>query len=591
MGNYNDNAAALTWEIINNSEDIGKWKLVYLSGKDIKEFEGKGFKEFLNAANNLSESVNVIYVKRMRWFVHLAKGFIDFKDKDFFASYSTKKKFRFFYAVLTDKIQIRDWDSFWSKVDDATEFLNRLDKCRQIFIPENQKSKKGLEKGYKTTLSHDMWEDIRFRYHLYQPWCYNYCKTMAPQDEDELAAMESLDKGGFYYQNPNFLNKVIVKSVHQFDISSAFLSYLATEKFPLTSFTLETDDDKIQKIIKDKFYCWHGEFHFTNLRYRNELFKIDLSRFGQPVEHEYNSWFISLTNVDIEWFKNCFEWDDCLCNYLYYAQQRPFTFDLKDYAKMFHDLYDIKEAYSKGSFAKEISKFRAQLCFGQPIKQVDYPSEVYYDEEINDFQEREKEVKKTFSEIVSDFCKRGIPMYVGLWVAAYARKEFFMVLYKIGFENVIYGDTDSVKFIGKEGIKIIEEHNKENKNRLREINKKRNLLGYNDKIGQWIDEGDLSAFKAIGTKWYVTIDMKGELDVKASGADVEVLKKWLNEQRMPLQAFDYSMEVFGLFHEIKIGNNGKGIVFRYKNKMDKDIKKDILRQGTELYDFVPFKED
>jgi hypothetical protein len=27
---------------------------------------------------------------------------------------------------------------------------------------------------------------------------------------------------------------------------------------------------------------------------------------------------------------------------------------------------------------------------------------------------------------------------------------------KIGLDNVIYGDTDSVKFIGEEGLKIIE---------------------------------------------------------------------------------------------------------------------------------------
>lgn len=184
MSKFNDNAAALTWEIINNNEDIGNWKLVYLSGKDIKEFEGKGFKEFLNAANNLSELVNIIYVKRVRWFIHLIKEFVDFKDKEFFASYSTKKKFRFFYAMLTDKIQVRDWDSFWDSITDGVEFLNRLNKCRQIFIPEDQKTKKGIEKGYKTTLSHDMWEDIKKRYHLYQPWCYNYCKAMAPKDEE-----------------------------------------------------------------------------------------------------------------------------------------------------------------------------------------------------------------------------------------------------------------------------------------------------------------------------------------------------------------------------------------------------------------------
>jgi len=51
-------------------------------------------------------------------------------------------------------------------------------------------------------------------------------------------------------------------------------------------------------------------------------------------------------------------------------------------------------------------------------------------------------------------------MYVGLWTIAYSRLEFLTVLLKIGLDNVVYGDTDSVKFLGLDGIKVIEEHNK-----------------------------------------------------------------------------------------------------------------------------------
>ena len=164
------------------------------------------------------------------------------------------------------------------------------------------------------------------------------------------------------------------------------------------------------------------------------------------------------------------------------------------------------------------------------------------------------------------------------------------MLYEVGFENVVYGDTDSVKFIGKEGIEIVKAHNDKLREKMEKVNKKRKILVYNEKLGQWIDEGDLNAFKAIGVKWYVTLDLNDKLDVKASGADVEVLKAWLNEQKMPLHAFNCSMKVFGLFHEIKESKNGKGIVFRYKNQMDREIKRDILRQGTELYQYIPFKE-
>lgn len=590
MSKYNNNAAALTWEIINNNEDIGKWKLSYLKeNEEIETYNGNGIVDFLNAANNLSSSINVVYVKKLRWFMFLIKNFIDLEDKPFFASESSSRKLRFFNVQITDNIELREWDNFFDTVEDNEEFLKRLDICRRVFVGREQKGKKTLERTYKTTLAREMWENEKNLFYLYQPWARNFCIEMAPQDEEELYYSCSLDRGGFYYQNPEFLNKVATK-VHQFDKSSAYLSLLVTEKYPFKSFIYTEDFDEIQKIISDNFYCYYGEFDFYNLRYKNDLFKIDLSRFGEPIEGEANSWRLILTNVDIEWFKKCFEWDSCFPLTFYYTQQRELTFNHKEYAKMFLTLYEEKEAQKKGTFAKEIYKFRAQLPFGQPIKQMDYPTEVVYDKEINYYKSKDKEKEKNLNDIKYVLANRGIPRYISLWLAAYSRLEFFNMLFEIGFDKVIYGDTDSVKFVGEEGIKIVAEHNKQLKDKMKKINKKRNIVDYNEKLGQWCDEGDLSAFKAIGIKWYVTIDMKGELDVKASGADIKVLKKWLNEQKMPLQAFDYSMQVFGLFHEIKLGKNGKGIVFRYKNKMDKDIKKDILRQGTELYQYVPFKE-
>lgn len=520
----------------------------------------------------------------------LVKNFVNLEDRPFFASDSNSRGLRFFNEQVTDNVELREWDNFFDTTDDGKEFLKRLDICRKTFVDRDQKSKKSLEKAYRTTLAREMWQNEIHTYYLYQPWAREYCKDLAPKDEDEFYWSEQLDKGGFYYQNPNFLNKVVFK-VHQYDKSSAYLSLLTTEKYPLTSFTYTDNDEEIQKIIKDKFYCYYGEFYFKNLRYKNDLFKIDLARFGgDPIEGEINSWRLILTNVDIEWFKNCFEWDCCFVSFLYYSQQRELTFNHKDYAKMFLDLYEAKDAQKKGTFAKEIFKFRAQLPFGQPIKQVDYPIEVIYNKDNNYYTSRDKLTEKSLAEITNNLCNRGIPRYVSLWLAAYSRLEFFNMLYEVGFENVVYGDTDSVKFIGKEGIEIVKAHNDKLREKMEKVNKKRKILVYNEKLGQWIDEGDLNAFKAIGVKWYVTLDLNDKLDVKASGADVEVLKAWLNEQKMPLHAFNCSMKVFGLFHEIKESKNGKGIVFRYKNQMDREIKRDILRQGTELYQYIPFKE-
>ena len=106
---YNFIAAALTWEIINDEEDIGCFKLVFDNG-DFKN--GKGFKEFLSVASSISNDVNVIYVKNLTWFLHIARKFVDFNGKEFFASNVSD----FYYMKLSDNIEVRNWDKFWGKV-------------------------------------------------------------------------------------------------------------------------------------------------------------------------------------------------------------------------------------------------------------------------------------------------------------------------------------------------------------------------------------------------------------------------------------------------------------------------------------------
>ena len=97
MSKYNENAAALTWKIVNNSEDIGNWELNYLKENgEYETYNGKGINNFLSAANNLSTLINVVYVKKLRWFMFLVKNFINLEDRPFFASDSNSRGLRFF---------------------------------------------------------------------------------------------------------------------------------------------------------------------------------------------------------------------------------------------------------------------------------------------------------------------------------------------------------------------------------------------------------------------------------------------------------------------------------------------------------------
>ena len=483
-----------------------------------------------------------------------------------------------------DNVEVRNWDNFWKKIDDKKEFLNRLNICRKNFN-KGQKGILGLKNNYKYTLPREQYADIYQTYYLYCPWATNYCKEMVPKTEDELNVLNWLNKASFYYSNPNWYGDRAY-NVHCYDLSSSHLSFFARKKFPYGGFQLEEDFKKIQEIIKKNFECWYGVFHFNKLQYKID-FPIDLTKFGTMANDRGQCCYdLVLTNVDMEWFKQVFSWDSVRVSWFYHAPQKELC---KDYAKMFDALYEWKNQQKKGSFAKEIFKFRAELPFGQPMKKVQYETKTIFNKETKEFELVDNE-KKSFKQIQNDIIKRGIPMQVSFWVAAYSRVEEFTMINRIGLDKVVYGDTDSVKFIGEEGIKEIEKRNKEIEEEFNQINKKR-LLNFNPKLGKWCDEGDLACFKSIGIKWYLTVDMNNKADVKAAGANIEALLGWLKEQHDPISKFSLQMKVPKLFKDIGASTKTKyGVRFQYKEKMESSFKKDILGRGTSLYYYNPYEE-
>ena len=577
--NYNDNAAALIWEVLNEEKNIGKWKLIVsnsVNNDDNNEmFLGEGFDEFLNTAEKLVNKKQVIYVKNLDWFIQIALNFISFEKRSFFAN----QDMVFYYIELTDKIELRNWNNFWKKVEEPEEFLKRLNICRRTFKVDC-KNELSFDNHFKFTLAKDMWEDIKYKYYLKSEWSTNFVETLLPQNDDEWLQMNQLDKASFYYCNDEYYNKRAV-NVKCYDISSSHLSLLARKKYPSSTFKRAETIEEALDVIQKKFYCWHGQFWFKKLQYKQN-FPIDLTRFGFMDEEGICNWYLTLTNIDIEWFKQVFSWEGCACLTLYYAEQKELC---KNYVRMFDELYEAKAVQKKGTFAKEIFKFRAELPFGQPIKAVDYCGKTIYNEKTNEFEVIEEE-EKTIEQVQMKLRQRGMPIYVSLWCVAYSRLEFINVLLKIGLDKVIYGDTDSVKFIGNEGIKIIEEHNKEIDEEFNRINKKRNMK-LNEKLGKWCDEGSVDCFKSIGVKWYLT-SKSDEIEVKAAGAQMNALEPWLKECKDPFSKFNLKMKCFGLFKNVRIVDNM--IKITYTNELDKTTKKKILNRGTLLYYYNPYEE-
>lgn len=159
MCKYCEIPAAFTWEIVNDSEDIGSWELLFNENK----FYGNGIREFVNVAKSLSKDERVvIFCKQMKWLVYLLQNHEDLSTCDFKAR-GGKKGIDFFYLLLCDNVELRNWDNFWNKIDSTDDFIRRIGACREVFNHrkgELRKEPASLEIHYNYTLAKEMWDDM-----------------------------------------------------------------------------------------------------------------------------------------------------------------------------------------------------------------------------------------------------------------------------------------------------------------------------------------------------------------------------------------------------------------------------------------------
>ena len=563
--NYSDYAIALKWEIINDEPDIGKWEMFFEEDNSIKN--GKGMSDLLEMLLQLNqEQINVIYVKDLNYFEVIGENYFSYSSE--FMAAVKDGQINFFNLKLFDWIELVNWNNFFD-TEDCEEFIRELNLCRSNFKGQN-KNKLSLKSHYRITKAADQWFDITERFYLKKEWTNIFRDSLLPQDQDELNLFLEIYKGSYSFLNPKFVGKTI-ENVKGYDISSSHSGFILRKKYPSSTGERITDVKEIYNIINEDWYAWIGRIEFVDLYEKFEL-PIDLRQFGYINEND--NWELILTNAHWKVFKRLFGAKTIIPIEFYKYENKELA---RNYAKMVNDLYEEKEFYKKSndSFVKGIFKFRTELPFGQSIKAPQFHQAVIYNEETNQF-EKFKLTDQPFEEIIGRLKKYALPMQIGIWTAAYSWAEEVNMILDLGVENVVYGDTDCVRFIGDLDY-VIEAHNKEIDKEVNNISKKRIMLETNTKLGRWQDEGTFSQFKAIGIKWYLFID-NDKLEVKAAGANKDKLLKWLNEQDNPFEEFNKEMYVPQLFKNMSI-NREKGTVYlSYNNYMGDKLKREISQK-------------
>lgn len=300
----------------------------------------------------------------------------------------------------------------------------------------------------------------------------------------------------------------IYENVNQIDINSFYASIMRSMNFPAKFFLVSRPE--YEKILKDRNFF--GHFIIKVKRDDPFLFKLgDFNNKTKILDGYFN-------DLDIDFIEKLCGIEEKYCKVLYTYTTKPIRESV---------LRAIDYAYEKKKELegkKERIKYKLFLerLFGNCLKEKFYSRQYVWDKETQEL----KELKCGFKEegkdcdITYNFTRESMKTHFdycwGVWTLSYARLLLLLYKEKLG-SNCIYGDVDSLKYLGKARINTGVE------------------------LGDWKDEGKLKKFRVLDMKWYIgefeNCEKNGKLKIACAGADKTIMENWLNSVKNPIETF------------------------------------------------------
>lgn len=292
--------------------------------------------------------------------------------------------------------------------------------------------------------------------------------SMCPKTTiSEYNAFKGAYKGGYVYSAP----RGVVEDVLMIDCNSIYPAVYSTEPMPVGKPIKSTSFKELENY---KFYIVNINICYDLKEDYIPIIGGGVGKFGGTLYKssslgEYEN--ITVCNVDLELIKRYY---DCEINLIWGC-----GFDTKPhFFKKFTDTF-IEMKNKETGAKRNVAKVLLNSPYGKTAMNGINEIKSYYIDE-------EAQIVK--SNIIGYECDESVFQYIPIAVAitSYARRLLLETAEKIGFENIHYMDTDSIKFNKKADISDIE-------------------IDPN-KLGAWKDEGTATLYKTIAPKKYVYYD-------------------------------------------------------------------------------------
>lgn len=346
---------------------------------------------------------------------------------------------------------------------------------------------------------------------------YKKLWKMIPQNYEEYYILRQCFQGGWTHANA-VRTEVLHKNVSSYDIASSYPTQLCLKKYPMSKFykssvrDFSQIDSNMAYIFRIRFDMLESSTWNTYLssshcvRLRNGVYDN-----GRVVSADvYECW---CTDVDLEIIRKCYDFKGYEIESAYVAKKG--YLDIR-FVNFILDLY-VGKTSLKGVNQELYQRSKEQLnsCYGMCVTDIIRDEVEFVGDEwriipltttdITDKLQRQKGWGKAF-----------LSYAWGVWCTAYARKQLWDAILELDY-NVVYCDTDSVKFLGetdffdKYNEQILKQH--EYISQIRDIPlekfRPKDPKGVEHPLGVFDFEGVYKEFKTLGAKRYCYKDKDG----------------------------------------------------------------------------------
>lgn len=343
------------------------------------------------------------------------------------------------------------------------------------------------------------------------------CTKIMPTTLDEYKLLVEIFGGGI--TRSNYIHTdMIINNLRNRDKTSAYPFEMLCEKYPASKF-FESNPDRIVDYYNNRNFAYiidvtlegverkywntyissHKVYERKNALYDNgRILRADLLSLrciDLDFENIIESYYIKAIKINKLWY--------AVTNYLD-NDIRLFVLELFRNKTMFKGVKGKEDSYMRSKemlnslYGMAVTKdITDEIIFKNKEWDVNFLTEKMFDKLIEDKKKRSYKNNMTYAQ--------------GVWIPAYQRDSLWSFVYKLD-SDIVYMDTDSVKYIDSTNDIYFEEYNKEVRKKQKMVAKQLGIDvemlrpiapdGEVCSLGEYADEGVYTQFKTLGSKRY-----------------------------------------------------------------------------------------